>query len=108
VTDGVLINSSAAKLAEECGLHEVKLAKMETEMKVVVQQEVAEKEAKFKQSEEEVYPPPRNEGGARVSAHRSGGQEATPGAQAAVDAGGQGHGENLAIWKGNMADMSPL
>jgi len=33
-------------------------------MRVVFQQKVAEKEAKLKQSEEEVYPPPRNEGGA--------------------------------------------
>jgi hypothetical protein len=36
-------------------LHEAKLAKMETEMKMVFQQKVQEKEAKLKQSEEELY-----------------------------------------------------
>jgi len=45
----------AAKTAEERGLHEAKLAKMETEMKMVFQQKVQEKEAKLKQSEEELY-----------------------------------------------------
>ena len=66
----------AAKMAEERALHEAKLAKMEVstlffflrlvhllipltlfqnEMKLVFQQKVAEKEAKLKQSEEELY-----------------------------------------------------
>ncbi|KAF8306359.1 septin AspB [Clavulina sp. PMI_390] len=45
----------AAKAAEERGLHEAKLAKMEAEMKMVFQQKVQEKEAKLKQSEEELY-----------------------------------------------------
>ena len=36
-------------------MHEAKLAKMETEMKLVFQQKVQEKEAKLKQSEEELY-----------------------------------------------------
>ncbi|CEH17779.1 probable cell division control protein cdc3 [Ceraceosorus bombacis] len=45
----------AAKMAEERALHEAKLAKMENEMKLVFQQKVAEKEAKLKQSEEELY-----------------------------------------------------
>jgi len=45
----------AAKLAEERGLHEAKLAKMEAEMKMVFQQKVQEKETKLKQSEEELY-----------------------------------------------------
>jgi hypothetical protein len=49
------IDSPAAKLAEERALHEAKLAKMEAEMKMVFQQKVAEKEAKLKQSEEELY-----------------------------------------------------
>ena len=49
------LNSPAAKLAEERALHEAKLAKMEAEMKMVFQQKVAEKEAKLKQSEEELY-----------------------------------------------------
>jgi septin 7 len=42
-------------MAEERALHEAKLAKMEAEMKMVFQQKVAEKEAKLKQSEEELY-----------------------------------------------------
>ncbi|GAA5844898.1 hypothetical protein JCM9279_000035 [Rhodotorula babjevae] len=45
----------AAKMAEERALHESKLAKMELEMKMVFQQKVNEKEAKLKQSEEELY-----------------------------------------------------
>ncbi|PWN96120.1 putative cell division control protein CDC3 [Tilletiopsis washingtonensis] len=45
----------AAKMAEDRALHEAKLAKMENEMKLVFQQKVAEKEAKLKQSEEELY-----------------------------------------------------
>ena len=36
-------------------MHEAKLAKMEAEMKMVFQQKVQEKEAKLKQSEEELY-----------------------------------------------------
>jgi septin 7 len=42
-------------LQEERVLHEAKLAKMEAEMKMVFQQKVQEKEAKLKQSEEELY-----------------------------------------------------
>jgi septin 7 len=42
-------------VAEERTLHEAKLAKMEAEMKMVFQQKVQEKEAKLKQSEEELY-----------------------------------------------------
>jgi len=45
----------AARLQEERVLHEAKLAKMEAEMKMVFQQKVQEKEAKLKQSEEELY-----------------------------------------------------
>ncbi|KAH7340461.1 cell division control/GTP binding protein [Rhizoctonia solani] len=45
----------AAKMAEERTMHEAKLAKMEAEMKMVFQQKVQEKEAKLKQSEEELY-----------------------------------------------------
>lgn len=41
--------------AEARALHEAKLAKMEHEMKMVFQRKVAEKEAKLKQSEEELY-----------------------------------------------------
>jgi len=44
-----------AKMAEERALHESKLQKMEAEMKMVFQQKVNEKEAKLKQSEEELY-----------------------------------------------------
>ncbi|KDN51503.1 hypothetical protein RSAG8_00048, partial [Rhizoctonia solani AG-8 WAC10335] len=44
-----------AKMAEERTMHEAKLAKMEAEMKMVFQQKVQEKEAKLKQSEEELY-----------------------------------------------------
>ena len=42
-------------MAEERQLHEQKLAKMEVEMKTVFQQKVMEKEAKLRQSEEELY-----------------------------------------------------
>jgi len=45
----------AVKQEEERALHEQKLQKMETEMKMVFQQKVAEKEAKLRQSEEELY-----------------------------------------------------
>ncbi|GAK66039.1 septin [Moesziomyces antarcticus] len=45
----------AAKMAEERAIHEARLRKMENEMKLVFQQKVAEKEAKLKQSEEELY-----------------------------------------------------
>ncbi|KAH9487029.1 Cell division control protein 3 [Psilocybe cubensis] len=45
----------AARLQEERVLHEAKLAKMEAEMKMVFLQKVQEKEAKLKQSEEELY-----------------------------------------------------
>lgn len=48
-------SSPAAKMAEERTLHEAKLSKMEAEMKMVFQQKVQEKEAKLKQSEEELY-----------------------------------------------------
>ena len=47
--------SPAAKMAEERALHDAKLQKMEAEMKMVFQQKVNEKEAKLKQSEEELY-----------------------------------------------------
>jgi hypothetical protein len=42
-------------MQEERVLHEAKLAKMEAEMKMVFLQKVQEKEAKLKQSEEELY-----------------------------------------------------
>jgi septin 7 len=45
----------AIKQEEERQLHEQKLAKMETEMKMVFQQKVEEKERKLRQSEEELY-----------------------------------------------------
>lgn len=45
----------AVKQEEERTLHEQKLLKMESEMKMVFQQKVAEKESKLKQSEEELY-----------------------------------------------------
>ncbi|EIN14129.1 Septin [Punctularia strigosozonata HHB-11173 SS5] len=45
----------AARMQEERIMHEAKLAKMEAEMKMVFQQKVQEKEAKLKQSEEELY-----------------------------------------------------
>jgi septin 7 len=45
----------AARMQEERAMHEAKLAKMEAEMKMVFQQKVQEKEAKLKQSEEELY-----------------------------------------------------
>lgn len=48
-------SSPAARMQEERILHEAKLAKMEAEMKMVFQQKVQEKEAKLKQSEEELY-----------------------------------------------------
>lgn len=51
----LLSSSPAARLQEERVLHEAKLAKMEAEMKMVFQQKVQEKEAKLKQSEEELY-----------------------------------------------------
>lgn len=47
--------SPAVKQEEERQLHQAKLAKMESEMKLVFQQKVAEKEQKLKQSEEELY-----------------------------------------------------
>ena len=49
-----VINPSV-KQEEERTLHEQKLQKMESEMKMVFQQKVAEKESKLKQSEEELY-----------------------------------------------------
>lgn len=49
------VYSPAARLQEERVQHDHKLAKMETEMKMVFQQKVQEKEAKLKQSEEELY-----------------------------------------------------
>jgi septin 7 len=49
------ISSPAVKQEEERQLHQAKLAKMESEMKLVFQQKVAEKEQKLKQSEEELY-----------------------------------------------------
>ena len=47
--------SPAIRIQEERVMHEAKLAKMEAEMKMVFQQKVQEKEAKLKQSEEELY-----------------------------------------------------
>lgn len=44
-----------ARMEEEKALHEAKMAKMESEMKMVFQQKVQEKESKLKQSEEELY-----------------------------------------------------
>lgn len=55
LTSFFLPRSPAAKMAEERSLHESKLQKMEAEMKMVFQQKVNEKEAKLKQSEEELY-----------------------------------------------------
>ena len=43
------------KHEEDRLLHAAKLAKMEAEMKTVFQQKVQEKEAKLKQSEDELY-----------------------------------------------------
>jgi septin 7 len=43
------------KMEEERLAHETKLSKMEAEMKMVFQAKVQEKEAKLKQSEEELY-----------------------------------------------------
>jgi exonuclease VII large subunit len=51
----VYCGSPALRMQEERVLHEAKLAKMEAEMKMVFQQKVQEKEAKLKQSEEELY-----------------------------------------------------
>ncbi|KAK9451404.1 Septin-domain-containing protein [Limtongia smithiae] len=48
------INPSS-KLEEERALHSDKLAKMESEMKMVFQQKVAQKEQKLKQSEDELF-----------------------------------------------------
>ncbi|ORZ40402.1 septin 2 [Catenaria anguillulae PL171] len=45
----------AASMEEQRLLHEQRLAKMENDMKLVFQQKVQEKEAKLKQSEEELY-----------------------------------------------------
>lgn len=45
----------AVKQEEERSLHEQKLVKMESEMKMVFQQKVQEKESKLRQSEEELY-----------------------------------------------------
>ncbi|KAJ3012069.1 UNVERIFIED_CONTAM: hypothetical protein HDU68_001397 [Siphonaria sp. JEL0065] len=52
---GANTGSNPAKFEEEKRAHEVKMAKMEAEMKAVFQQKVAEKEKKLKQSEEELY-----------------------------------------------------
>ncbi|PWA00211.1 hypothetical protein BB558_001092 [Smittium angustum] len=45
----------AAHMEEERRIHETKMQKMEAEMNAVFQQKVMEKEAKLKQSEEELY-----------------------------------------------------
>ena len=50
-----ILRSPALRMQEERVLHEAKLSKMEAEMKMVFQQKVQEKEAKLKQSEEELY-----------------------------------------------------
>ncbi|ORY39335.1 Septin [Rhizoclosmatium globosum] len=47
--------TNPAKFEEEKRAHELKMAKMEQEMKAVFQQKVSEKEKKLKQSEEELY-----------------------------------------------------
>ncbi|KAI8916883.1 Septin-domain-containing protein [Entophlyctis helioformis] len=47
--------SPMSKFEQERHAHEQKMAKMEAEMKAVFQQKVAEKEAKLKQSEDELY-----------------------------------------------------
>lgn len=52
--DGAMDNNPISKLEEEKGAHEAKMAKMEAEMRAVFQQKVAEREAKLKQSEDEV------------------------------------------------------
>jgi septin 7 len=44
-----------SKFEQERQAHDQKMAKMEAEMKAVFQQKVAEKEAKLKQSEDEVF-----------------------------------------------------
>ncbi|KAG5462917.1 MAG: Septin-domain-containing protein [Olpidium bornovanus] len=44
-----------SRMEEERAAHDAKMAKMEAEMKMVFQQKVQEKEAKLKQSEEELY-----------------------------------------------------
>lgn len=44
-----------ARMEEEKKAHELKMQKMEAEMRMVFQQKVQEKEAKLKQSEEELY-----------------------------------------------------
>lgn len=51
----ITCNSPAIRIQEERIMHEAKLAEMEAEMKMVFQQKVQEKEAKLKQSEEELY-----------------------------------------------------
>jgi septin family protein len=63
-----LCRTPLSKFEQERLAHEQKMAKMESEMKAVFQQKVAEKETKLKQSEEEVLffhvvirPSPRNE-----------------------------------------------
>lgn len=50
----IIIISPVQKMEEERLAHEQKLAKMEAEMRSVFQAKVQEKEAKLKQSEEEV------------------------------------------------------
>ncbi|ODQ67116.1 Septin [Nadsonia fulvescens var. elongata DSM 6958] len=47
--------SNSARLEQEISLHKMKLAKMESEMKSVFQQKVAEKEQKLKRSEAELF-----------------------------------------------------
>lgn len=47
-------NNPLVKLDEERHAHEAKMSKMESEMKAVFQQKVAERELKLKQSEDEV------------------------------------------------------
>jgi septin family protein len=70
-----LRSTPLSKFEQERLAHEQKMAKMEAEMKAVFQQKVAEKEAKLKQSEEEVddidvvvCSTPRNEGTTRTPA----------------------------------------
>ncbi|KAJ3112162.1 hypothetical protein HK098_008220 [Nowakowskiella sp. JEL0407] len=58
LSDGTEVDgagSPLSKFEEEKIAHEAKMAKMESEMKAVFQQKVAEKESKLKQSEDELY-----------------------------------------------------
>ena len=71
-------HAPSTKLEQDRSAHDQKMQKMEMEMKAVFQQKVAEKEAKLKQSEDEVFspylvvrPPSRDERSARATASRA-------------------------------------